>query len=502
MAFRVLTCEFVHETNTFSVRKVCIEDFRRETLMDHDEALARRATGNTPLAGTLDCARRYGWEVFNAVSAWNFSAAGCVTEAAYEEIVGRIVGAARENRYDGMLLNLHGAMVAEHVEDCEGELVARLRAVVGPNLPIAVTLDPHANVFRRLCDLAQIVVSMKTYPHVDMAETAILAGDILQRTMAGEIAPRTLRVWRPMLEEANGGRTDARPMVARIARAREWEATAPGALAVSVNGAFPEADISEVGPTVLVTHTGDPAPHLALANEIADDIWNRRHEVLNTFHSAEEAARIAAAHPAGGKPIVVADYADNPGGGAYGDATSLLQALLAAKVENACFGPIADGEAAGILHAAGEGAEVTLDLGGKTDPRFGGGPLRVRGRVLHVSDGRFVGDGPMVGGLEQSLGPTAVLRVDDIDILVTTLPLQMLDLQMFRAFGIDPAQKRVVGLKSMQHFRAAFEPIAERVIVCDSGALCTLDYARLPFTRVARPIFPLDGDFDWKGAAE
>jgi microcystin degradation protein MlrC len=229
-----------------------------------------------------------------------------------------------------------------------------------------------------------------------------------------------------------------------------------------------------------------------LAESIADAIWNNRRNSTNIYLTVDEAAAQAKAHRRVRGPLIIADYADNPGSGAYGDATNLLRALLDAGVTDATFAPIIDPEAAAILTALRPGDTATLDLGGKCDPTFGGGALHVTGRVLNVSDGRLVGDGPMLGGLAFNFGPTAVFHVAGIDILVVTERGQMLDQQQFRAFGIDPAAKSVVALKSMQHFRAAFEPMADRVIVCDSGALSTPDARRRPYQHVRRPIFPLD----------
>lgn len=489
MTFTVLTAEFAHESNTFSIRPTDLAAFRARLFLQGDAAVAERADANTDIAGFMDVARAQDWRTRHALSA-SASPAGPVTRAAFDEIAGCILAAAQAGPLDGILLGLHGAMVVEDHPDGESLLLERLRAVVGPDLPIAVTLDPHANVTARMCDLAQIVMSYSTYPHVDMRDTARRAASLLHRTMTNEIAPRTLRVTRPMLEEANSGRTDEGPMIARHALSRAHEGT-PGALAVSINAGFGNADIPELGPTVLVTHTGDAGPHLAFAKVLADDIWARRHEVLNHFLTPDEAAAEALAHTGPG-PLVIADYADNPGAGSYGDAPGLLSALLDAGVTNACFGPMVDPEAAALLHKQAVGAEVTLPLGGKTDPRFGGGPIMVTGTVTLLSDGRYTGDGPMIGGLPGDWGPTAVLRVAAVDVLVVTNHGQMLDLQQFRAFGIDPAALRVVALKSQQHFRAAFAPIAARVIVCDSGALCSPDLRRLPFHRVPRPIFPLD----------
>ena len=189
---------------------------------------------------------------------------------------------------------------------------------------------------------------------------------------------------------------------------------------------------------------------------------------------------------------MIADYADNPGAGAYGDATALLAALLEAGATGGAFAPMIDPEAAAILHRHSVGDTVTLEIGGKQDASFGGGPLRLTGQVMHLSDGSYTGDGPILGGITHSFGPTAVFRSGGIDVLVVTIPGQMLDLQQVRAFGIEPAALRFLVVKSMQHFRAAFEPVAGKVIVCDSGALATPQAHLRPYTRLPRPFWPLD----------
>jgi microcystin degradation protein MlrC len=227
---------------------------------------------------------------------------------------------------------------------------------------------------------------------------------------------------------------------------------------------------------------------------LAEDIWARRHEELNDYLTVEAAAAIAKGFDSQNGPLIIADYADNPAAGGYGDSTALLGALLGAGVTNTCFGPMVDGEAAQELHRARVGEHIRIELGGKTDAAFGGPPLTLEGELVSLSGGHFVGDGPILGGLSRSYGPSAVLRVGGIEILIVSIPKQMLDLQQFKAFGIDPERKHVVALKSMQHFRAAFEPIAGKVIVCESGALCTPRYERLPYRNVPRPIFPLDQD--------
>ncbi len=502
MKFQVLTAEFAHETNTFSRLPTDYGKFMaRSFCLVGDEAIAARGQANTELAGFLDAAGAHDWRVIHVLSA-SANPGGPVTRDAFERLAGPIVDAAREHRGElsGILLGLHGAMVTEFCEDGEGELLARLRAVVGSEMPIAITLDLHANVTRAMCALADIIVSYKTYPHVDMRRTGLHAGEILQRTMAGEIRPFTLRAHRPMLGEASGGRTDRGPMLDWLERARAHEAD-PDVFAVSLNAGFHQADIQELGPTVLVTCQGAPQRHRAFAESIADAIWDRRFEVLNHYYTVDEAALRCASHQRRRGPIMVADYSDNPGGGAYGDSTNLLAALLRAKVTDACLGPMVDPGVVRQLHNHRVGDTVDIELGGKTDPAIGGAALALRATLLLLSEGNYTGDGPMIGGQQRSWGPTAVVRVDGIEILVVSNAAQIWDQQQFKAFGIDPQAKAIVALKSAQHFRAAFEPIADEVIVCDSGALCAPDCSALPFRNVARPIFPLDLEIDieaWK----
>jgi len=498
--FTILTAEVSHETNTFCKLPTTWADFLQRGVLFGQDAVQARQHANTELAGFLDAGREYGWHPVHVLSA-HAQPGGPVTRDAFGRLLSPILASALEQMHlgklDGVLLGLHGAMVTDFSEDGEGELLRRLREVVGYAIPIGITLDPHANVTRAMCDLANIIVSFKTYPHTDMRLAARHAASILQRTMLGEIRPRTLRVSRPLLEEANDGRTDIGPMLARMEKARAYEQQ-PDVFAVSINAGFANADIAEVGPSVLVTAQGDMARHAAFGNTLADDIWADRRNRINRFYTVAQAARLCAdfAASAGSGTMVVADYADNPGGGAYGDSTALLAALLAEGVPDACFGPMVDPETVLQLQHHASGDQVAIKLGGKTDPRFGGAPLRLSATLLRLSDGAYVGNGPMIGGLARSWGPTAVVRVDGIEILVTSQRAQILDLQQFSAFGIEPTHQRIVALKSMQHFRAAFEPIAAQVIVCDSGALCTLDYARLPFHKVIRPLYPLDQQID------
>ena len=490
MAFQILSAEISHETNTFNVHPTDIQKFQNRYLLDGPAAIASRGDSNTELSGVLDISRTHGWELTHAISA-AAGPGGRVTDDAFDYLCAPLIKAAKRGGWDGVLLILHGAMVSVSYDDGEAEILRRLRAVIGPDVPIAVTLDPHANVSAAMCELAQILVSFTTYPHVDIRATGGRVAELLHRAVAGDSNPITLRAHLPMLEEANGGRTDFGPMIERHALGRAREAR-KGIYAVSINAGFPCADIADVGPTVLVTSEIGVSGAQAIADEIADDIWERRDEKLNHYLDVEQAAEMAAAWKPGAGPLVIADYADNPGSGAYGDSTALLSALLKYDVDNTCFGPMIDPEAAMAIRSEAVGNSVTLNLGGKTAPSFGGGPIQVTGTVQWVGEGRFTGSGPILGGQQRSFGTTAVLRVQGIDILIVTIAHQLLDLRQFEAFGIQPKDMSVVALKSMQHFRAAFTPIAGRIVVCDGGALCTLNYSALDYRHVPRPMYPLD----------
>lgn len=489
---RVLTGDFNHETNTFSRVPTGIPAFEAYLAVTGPDIAARFRDVNHEQAGFFDCAAEFGWDLTTTVVA-SANPGGTVTGDAFERYAGLILDAAREKGpWDGVALSLHGAMVAEGYPDAEGELLGRLRTIIGPDVPVAVTLDLHANVSPRMAALADIIVSYKTYPHVDMRDAARHAGRLLQQAMDGHIRPRTIRMQPPQLEGLDGGRTDAGPMPALLEKARSHEGE-PGILAVSLNAGFALADTPCVGPSVTVSHDIGAADRACtIAAEMALAIWASRDTVTNTYLTPAQAVAKAQGLRGRGKPVIIADYADNPGAGAYGDATALLAAMLDAGVENACFGALCDPQAAAQLHGSPVGTDVTLALGGKNDPAMGGGPLQLTGRIMGLFDGAHMFEGPMYQGLTKSFGPTAVFRVDGVDILVTSRNMQILDRMNFAAFGIDPARKSIVALKSMQHFRAAFEPLAQAVLVCDSGALARPSRSALPFRHVRRPIHPLD----------
>ena len=268
------------------------------------------------------------------------------------------------------------------------------------------------------------------------------------------------------------------------------------ALVVSICAGFSRANIHDVGPSVTVTidtARGDARPYgETVAEEYMDYAWETRdYESFKLLSVAEAVARAKAGQP-GDKPLVVADYTDNPGGGGYGDATAFLKGLDEAGVERVAFHAICDPEAVMAGMRAGIGMQTTIALGGKTDPAMGGGPLNLTGEVTHLTNGKFIAYGPMGGGVERDYGPSMVFRVGGVDIICITNNGQAVDLGQFTSLGIDPTRYTTVCVKSMQHFRAAFEPIARDVILVDTGALCSEHYTPELFDKVRRPVWPLD----------
>src|SRR3954453_23543168 len=485
----------MHETNTFSVQKTDMALWRRRGFhRDNEIPVAFRGT-RSALGATCEAADKYGWTLIHPISA-NANPSGNVTDDAFEQIGGMMLKAAREQGpIDGVLLHLHGAMVVDSYEDGEGELLARLRRTLGPDVPVVVTLDLHANVTQLMADNASALIAFRTYPHIDQYERAWQGAELLQRAMQGEVKPKTVIARRPMIYGLDRGRHQKGPMAELIGRGEALEKSGE-ALVVSICAGFSRANIRDVGPSVTMTVDMARADARPLGQTVAeaymDHAWaTRDYESFKLLSVAEAVSRAKAGQP-GDKPLVVADYTDNPGGGGYGDATAFLKGLVEAGVERVAFHAICDPEAVMAGMRAGIGMQTTIALGGKTDPAMGGGPLNLTGEVTHLSNGKFIAYGPMGGGVERDYGPSMVFRVGGIDIICITNNGQAVDLGQFTSLGIDPTRYTTVCVKSMQHFRAAFEPIAREVILVDTGALCSETYTSELFDKVRRPVWPLD----------
>jgi len=492
MARRILCAQFAHETNTFSRLPTTLDDYRRRWLLQ-GEAIAPRFRGTrTEIGGLLDYAGKTGWELIPVVAA-NATPSGKLTRETWETIRDMILAGARAaGKVDGVVLALHGAMVTETEDDAEGALLEALRSVVGPDLPIAATLDLHANATPRMARHANALISYRTYPHIDQYERAQQAAALVDRVLDGKAQPRTIVVQPPTISGADHGRTvQPGPMRDLLAKADAFEKE-QGIHVVSIQAGFTPADIEWAGPSVAVSHDPGMANRArAIAEELSREIWQRRAEETVHYRTVDEVMRAVQGDDGKGGPLVIADGTDNPGGGGYGDATNMLRGLIDGQTKAAAVGHIYDPAAVQAAIKAGIGSTFKVSLGGHIDPSMGA-PIEVEAVVQTISDGSFINDGPMGKGTRTEMGPTAVLRVGGVEVIVISNRLQNTDLQTFLSQGIDPRQRRVIVVKSVHHFRAAYAPIAREVIVVDSGALCTPDPRKHKYTKLRRPIWPLD----------
>jgi microcystin degradation protein MlrC len=485
---RLFLAMLSHETNTFSNVPTDRVQFEARHLHYGGEIVETfRGTG-TCLGGMIAAAERLGARLVPSVAA-AASPAGRVTRDIYTHVKDRMLADLRAaGPVDGVLLDLHGAMVPEGLDDGEGDVIAAVRAVVGPAVPIAVTLDLHGNLTEAMVRGADLLHGYKTYPHVDMAERGVEAVERLAEAVGKRIRPTSAFRRPPLMPPIGAQRTAVGPMRRLYDMADEMERD-PRVLSISIFAGFPYADIPEAGLGIYVVTDGDAALAEELAERLSRTAWAHRHEFVHTGLPVPEAVRRALA--AEGQPIVLADMADNTGGGAAGDGTEILRELVRVGARSAVVACLWDPAAVQECVRAGVGARVTLDVGGKVDDRHGA-PLRVTGLVRTLSDGRFVHKGPMGRGLPGRLGTTAVLDVDGVKVILISYRWQTLDPEMLRFVGLEPLDHKIVVVKSTIHYRAAFEPLAREIVEVDAPGLSSSNLDRFRFERVRRPIFPLD----------
>jgi microcystin degradation protein MlrC len=395
-----------------------------------------------------------------------------------------------------MVLNLHGAMVAEGVPDADHEILRRVRDVTGPDLPIAVTLDLHANTSRDLVDLATLVVGYDTYPHVDINERAQEAVCMLVRAIRGEIRPVMGFASPPLMPVPQAMNTSAHPFRTLFDRVHALEDDGT-ALSITLAGGFAYADTPAAGVSVIAITDGDRDAAERIAGDIARQAWDLRHDMVIANVPPAVAVAQAIAHRA--RPVVLVDVGDNIGGGTPGDGTVVLRELLAQGATDAVV-VIADPEAARAAHAAGVGAEVALTIGARVD-RLHGEPLPISGRVRLLSDGRWVHEGPENAGVPVNGGPTAVLDVAGNSVVLTSIKIAPGDLQQLKSVGIDPERQKILVVKAAIRWRGGYLPITKHHIDVDTPGLGSVNLANFDFHAIRRPIFPLDPETTWEGEA-
>jgi microcystin degradation protein MlrC len=484
---RIAVAGFQHETNTFAPTVADYEAFRIAKafplLARGPEMLAVIRGKKLPSAGAISVLEAAGTEVVPIL--WCIATPSAhVTEDAYERIAGEIVQSiAASGPLDGILLELHGAMVAHHIDDGEGELLTRVRKLVGPGVPISVPLDLHANVTPEMVEKADYLDLYRYYPHVDMAETGARAAQMLLEMI--RTGKRPAKAFRQLdfLIPVNGGCTDfgpARDLYHRIMPTleREW-----GLAGLSLGIGFPQADFKDAGPSVVAYAESQAAADTA-AEQLRAEVATREAEFLPEFYPAPEAvARALAIATRASKPVVIADTQDNPGGGGPGDTTGLLRAMLAARAKGAVIGALIDPVAADAAHAAGEGSETVIFLGGRQFP--GDSPVEARCRVLRIRSDGWTAVGAMKGGMPVDLGRTALVETEEgVMVALASRTSQTLDRGIFQHLGLVPERLPIIAVKSSVHFRADFAPIAEAIVVAKAPGPVTIDHRELAYRKL------------------
>ena len=463
---RLVIGQISHETNSFSPIRTELRHFGQRGHLEGAAILKEYRGTKTPIGGFMDYADTRGWELVPTVSA-SAVPSGLVAAEAYQLLLSKLLDGIRAaGPVDGVLLSLHGAMVVEGIPDAEGDILTKVRALVGSSVPVASTLDYHAT----------------------LTDTMVQAADFVARLMAKEIRPVSHVVRPPLAPGVVPARTGWGPIQKLMAEAFAYEGQ-PGVINVSVYGGFVYSDIHDAGLAFLATTDGDADLARRIAEDLAARAWAMRHEFVAKMLKPIDAVRYAMERPAG--PVVLADVADNTGGGASGDGTEVLRALLELGAQDAVVITIPDPAAVETAFAAGVGGDFDGLVGGKID-NLHGNPVRVQGEVRLLADGRFVHRGPMSTGVVGSMGRTAVVVSGGVEIIINEHRFQPLDPEVARSVGIDPAQRKIVLVKSSVHYRASYEPIAAEIVEVDGPGLSSPNLERFTFKNIRRPIFPLD----------
>ena len=483
-----------HETNTFSGTPTTLTDFIRDSdcgpELSGGDTIVERFAGTCCIhGGYIDGAPAAGVELLPLLCA-KAQPAAPVETAAFDTMLGWFLERLeRTLPLDGVLLDLHGAMVSEAHEDAEGAFIEAVRKLVGTQLPVILTVDLHANITAKMAEYADVIIGYDTYPHVDMNERGQEAVNLIARMVRGEVSPVQEYRQLPLLTMPPMQCTLREPMQSLIERVHRME-NEPGVLTATVSMGFPFADITDAGVSVLVTADGDADLAKRKADELAGWVWELRDELQPKLTPIEDVIRFVEEHPDDGLTLF-ADGSDNPGGGAPCDGTIALHALIKAGLKGAVVGVICDPETAAQAHAAGVSRTIRVRLGGKTDDRHGS-PVEGEATVTALADGKFVHRGPMLNGVADDLGPTAAIVIGGVEVVVTTQRRQLLDAEMLRIVGVEPTERRLIVVKSAVHFRADLGPMASHIFDADTPGIHRPDFSAFRYEKLRRPMYPLD----------
>lgn len=497
MSKRVAVAGFLHETNTFAAHPANMTAFAQGggyIPISRGDAILKNAVNiNLGIAGTLEFALKAGWDIVPILWAGAIPSAP-VTKDAYETIATEIVEALRNcGHLDGIFIDLHGAMVAEHIDDGEGELLERIREI-RPHEPIAIALDLHGNITRKMFKHTDVLVGFRTYPHIDMAETGYRAAQALNALMH-----KGKNGWHKAMRQGDylipiaWQCTDEQPAKNLYAIT---DSLPKGVETASLFMGFPAADFSECGAAIFA-YGWDQKNVNSHVDRIAQALADAEPDFAGISYmpveGVEKAMEIAknASHP-----VIIADTQDNPGAGGSSDTTGMLRALIQCGAKGAAIGCIHDPQVAKIAHQAGEGEEIEVALGGKSGIE-GDQPFIARFVVEKLSDGKVQATGPYYGGAWLDMGLSACLRLRGTRIVVTTNLAQMADRELYRMVGIQPEEQKILVNKSSVHFRADFAPIAETILVCTAQGAMPLSPAQLPWKKLRSGIRlePLGAEF-------
>lgn len=486
---RIAIGGFQHETNTFAPSKADYAAFEAGggwPGVQHGEAIFDAVGGaNIPAAGAIQALRASGHSLVG--TAWAAASPSAhVSRDAFERIVGEIVARLKAaGPVDGVYLDLHGAMVAEHHDDGEGETLRRVREAVGPRVPVVASLDLHANVTRAMVAHADAMVAYRTYPHVDMADTGARAARLLEQTLrAGQRLAGACRTFDYLtgipsqcsfIDPCEGIYRDLGDLELKHG------------VTLSFTPGFPMADFDECGMAVF-GHGADAKALGHAVEALRERVAGAEKDFALELLSADDAVARARERGEAGRPVVLADTQDNPGAGGNGDTTGLLAAMIRQNARDATLGLLIDAAAAQRAHEAGAGATIAFSLGGRSNIP-GDAPLAGEFTVEKLGDGRFTCTGPMFKGFRMTLGPMALLRsraAPGVRVVLASKKCQAADQEMFRHVGVEPRRERILALKSSVHFRADFQPIAKEVVVVRSPGPALADPAEFKWTKLRR----------------
>ncbi len=484
-----------HESDSFNPATTGLEDFGWPQQLDPVQFLAEADRASTTISGYVEGARRYGLELVPTVVV-GARPKGPVTDEAFETISNELIRRLKAlPRLDGVLLALHGAMVVESYPQGDEELIRRVRHALAPSIPIVVTHDFHANVSPNTLKYCTALITYKENPHIDTKDRGIQAARILVDTIRGKLKPVQAIEKPPMVYNIVYQHTRREPLLPIVEESKRLERDNPAILAVSVSGGYQYADVPYMGPSVIVVTDNDPELARREAKRLSDMLWATRDKLILDLPDAAEAVRQAKAEPK--FPVVLIDMGDNIGGGSSGDATFLLEELLRQKAQGWVV-TIADPEAVQYAIRQGVGAPFDYAVGGKTD-QFHGRPVRIRGRVKSLHDGSYVETQVRHGGGRYfNMGLSAVIEVEgsarDLAnlLLLTSRRSSPNSLHQLISCGVYPQRQRILTAKGAIAPRAAYEPIAAKLIPVDTPGLTAVNPRRFTYKRVRRPLFGLD----------